>query len=193
MFHDSSPDQTKCLGLRIRIEKKSAYLQELEEQDIGLQNLIQPNEQLYRTGNAPNGGVSLPFILVQVHYIISLSPVFLVILSTRNCCSVFPSIFNLLFINLSVSSPNSLVSIYLLIRWLEIEITFNLLLLDADFLSSFLVKFIRNVLSPVYLTFFRICQLKINVVAIFISYISGIYLFTLSSFTLLRFSYQYGC
>uniref|UniRef100_A0A6N2KWI1 E2F/DP family winged-helix DNA-binding domain-containing protein n=1 Tax=Salix viminalis TaxID=40686 RepID=A0A6N2KWI1_SALVM len=48
------------LGLRNRIEKKAAYLQELEEQ-----NLIQRNEQLYSSENAPSGGVSLPFILVQ--------------------------------------------------------------------------------------------------------------------------------
>uniref|UniRef100_A0A3N7G5C9 E2F/DP family winged-helix DNA-binding domain-containing protein n=1 Tax=Populus trichocarpa TaxID=3694 RepID=A0A3N7G5C9_POPTR len=54
------------LGLRNRIEKKAAYLQELEEQFMGLQNLIQRNEQLYSSGNAPSGGVSLPFILVQV-------------------------------------------------------------------------------------------------------------------------------
>ncbi|KAG5253226.1 hypothetical protein OIU76_020953 [Salix suchowensis] len=53
------------LGLRNRIEKKAAYLQELEEQFLGLQNLIQRNEQLYSSGNAPSGGVSLPFILVQ--------------------------------------------------------------------------------------------------------------------------------
>ena len=34
---------------------------------VGLQNLIQRNEQLYGSGNAPSGGVALPFILVQVH------------------------------------------------------------------------------------------------------------------------------
>ncbi|KAL5742989.1 hypothetical protein ACOSP7_029721 [Xanthoceras sorbifolium] len=53
------------LGLRNKIEKKAAYLQELEEQFVGLQNLIQRNEQLYSSGNAPSGGVALPFILVQ--------------------------------------------------------------------------------------------------------------------------------
>ncbi|KAK2974711.1 hypothetical protein RJ640_007138 [Escallonia rubra] len=53
------------LGLRTRIEKKAAYLQELEEQYVGLQNLIQRNEQLYSSGDAPSGGVALPFILVQ--------------------------------------------------------------------------------------------------------------------------------
>nr|QYW07158.1 transcription factor-like protein DP [Dimocarpus longan] len=53
------------LGLRNRIEKKAAYLQELEDQFVGLQNLIQRNEQLYSSGNAPSGGVALPFILVQ--------------------------------------------------------------------------------------------------------------------------------
>ncbi|XP_014520708.1 transcription factor-like protein DPB isoform X2 [Vigna radiata var. radiata] len=53
------------LGLRNRIEKKASYLQELEDQYIGLQKLIERNEQLYSSGNAPNGGVSLPFILVQ--------------------------------------------------------------------------------------------------------------------------------
>lgn len=53
------------LGLRNRIEKKAAYLQELEEQYLGLQNLVQRNEQLYSSGDAPSGGVALPFILVQ--------------------------------------------------------------------------------------------------------------------------------
>ncbi|KAK8558482.1 hypothetical protein V6N13_103657 [Hibiscus sabdariffa] len=61
----ASPDQTERLGLRSRIEKKAAYLRELEEQFVGLQNLIQRNEQLYSSGNAPSGGVAFPFILVQ--------------------------------------------------------------------------------------------------------------------------------
>ncbi|OIV94969.1 hypothetical protein TanjilG_22166 [Lupinus angustifolius] len=53
------------LALRNRNEQKRAYLQELKEQLVGLENLVQRNEQLYSSGNAPNGGVSLPFILVQ--------------------------------------------------------------------------------------------------------------------------------
>ncbi|KAL8460053.1 hypothetical protein ACS0TY_031825 [Phlomoides rotata] len=53
------------LGLRNRIEKKKAYLEELEDQYVGLQNLIERNKQLYGSGNAPSGGVALPFILVQ--------------------------------------------------------------------------------------------------------------------------------
>ncbi|KAM7265394.1 hypothetical protein ACFE04_003077 [Oxalis oulophora] len=53
------------LALRSRIEKKAAYLRELEDQFGGLQNLTQRNEQLYSSGNAPTGGVNLPFILVQ--------------------------------------------------------------------------------------------------------------------------------
>ncbi|CAG7912115.1 unnamed protein product [Brassica rapa] len=53
------------LSLRNRIEKKTAYAQELEEQYVGLQNLIRRNEHLYSSGNAPSGGVALPFILVQ--------------------------------------------------------------------------------------------------------------------------------
>ncbi|KAG4216006.1 hypothetical protein ERO13_A01G213600v2 [Gossypium hirsutum] len=57
--------KTERLGLRNRIEKKAAYLHELEEQFVGLQNLIQRNEQLYSSGNPLNGGVALPFILVQ--------------------------------------------------------------------------------------------------------------------------------
>ncbi|KAK6942774.1 E2F/DP family, winged-helix DNA-binding domain, partial [Dillenia turbinata] len=57
--------KTERIGLRSRIEKKAAYLQELQEQYKGLQNLIQRNEQLYSSGNAPSGGVALPFILVQ--------------------------------------------------------------------------------------------------------------------------------
>ncbi|GAB4856647.1 hypothetical protein Ancab_014559 [Ancistrocladus abbreviatus] len=53
------------IALRNRIEKRAAYLQELEEQYYGYQNLIQRNEQLYGSGNGPSGGVALPFILVQ--------------------------------------------------------------------------------------------------------------------------------
>ncbi|CAL9163650.1 unnamed protein product [Musa hybrid cultivar] len=52
-------------GLKNRIEKKTAYLQELQDQFIGLQNLVQRNEQLYGSGHIPSGGVALPFILVQ--------------------------------------------------------------------------------------------------------------------------------
>ncbi|XP_039042185.1 transcription factor-like protein DPB [Hibiscus syriacus] len=59
--------KTERVGLRSRIDKKAAYLHELEEQFVGLQNLIQRNEQLYSSGNAPSGGVALPFILVQTH------------------------------------------------------------------------------------------------------------------------------
>lgn len=53
------------MGLRSRIEKKMGYLQELEDQIIGLQNLVKRNERLYGSGNTPSGGVALPFILVQ--------------------------------------------------------------------------------------------------------------------------------
>ncbi|MED6151913.1 hypothetical protein PIB30_086904 [Stylosanthes scabra] len=56
--------KTERLALRSKIEKKTAYLQELEEQFVGIQNLIKRNEQLYSSENPP-GGVSLPFILVQ--------------------------------------------------------------------------------------------------------------------------------
>ncbi|KAF5737528.1 transcription factor-like protein DPB [Tripterygium wilfordii] len=64
-LNDIEELKAERLGLRNRIEKKATYLQELEEQYIGLQNLIQRNEQLYSSGNSPSGGVSLPFILVQ--------------------------------------------------------------------------------------------------------------------------------
>ncbi|KAK9158578.1 hypothetical protein Scep_005152 [Stephania cephalantha] len=64
-INDVEELKAERLGLRSRIEKKAAYLQELEEQYIGLQNLIQRNERLYGSGNAPAGGVALPFILVQ--------------------------------------------------------------------------------------------------------------------------------
>ncbi|KAI9095285.1 hypothetical protein K1719_026319 [Acacia pycnantha] len=64
-LNDIEELKTERLQLRNRIEKKASYLQELEEQYIGLQNLIQRNEQLYASGNAPSGGVDMPFILVQ--------------------------------------------------------------------------------------------------------------------------------
>ncbi|KAK4784393.1 hypothetical protein SAY86_018761 [Trapa natans] len=57
--------KTEHSGLRSRIERKAAYLRELEEQFVGLQNLIQRNGRLYGSGNTPTGGVALPFILVQ--------------------------------------------------------------------------------------------------------------------------------
>lgn len=64
-FNDIQELKSDRLALRNRFEKKSAYLRELEDQYVGLQNLIQRNEQLYSSGNAPTGGVALPFILVQ--------------------------------------------------------------------------------------------------------------------------------
>ncbi|XP_010253991.1 PREDICTED: transcription factor-like protein DPB isoform X1 [Nelumbo nucifera] len=64
-LNDIEELKAERVGLRTRIEKKAAYLQELEDQFIGLQNLIQRNEQLYNSGNTPTGGVALPFILVQ--------------------------------------------------------------------------------------------------------------------------------
>jgi hypothetical protein len=42
---------------------------------VGLQNLIQQNEQLYGSGNSPSGGVALPFILVQVNMFLVLCSV----------------------------------------------------------------------------------------------------------------------
>uniref|UniRef100_A0A803MFY4 Transcription factor-like protein DPB n=1 Tax=Chenopodium quinoa TaxID=63459 RepID=A0A803MFY4_CHEQI len=64
-LNDIEELKTERVGLRNRIEKKAAYLRELEEQFVGYQNLIQRNQQLYGDGNAPTGGVALPFILVQ--------------------------------------------------------------------------------------------------------------------------------
>ncbi|KAI3983241.1 hypothetical protein MKX01_013308 [Papaver californicum] len=63
--HDVEELKAERVGLRSRIEKKAAYLQELEEQFLGLQNLIQRNEEFCTSGNRLTGGVSLPFILVQ--------------------------------------------------------------------------------------------------------------------------------
>ncbi|KAG6557292.1 hypothetical protein Mapa_001219 [Marchantia paleacea] len=56
-------ERIKLSGL---LEKKGAYLQELEEQIVGLQNLVDRNERMYHIkGHVPAGGVALPFILVQ--------------------------------------------------------------------------------------------------------------------------------
>ncbi|KZV57864.1 transcription factor-like protein DPB [Dorcoceras hygrometricum] len=73
------------LGFRNRTGKKAAYLAELEEQYVGLQNLIQRNEQQYGLGNAPSGGVPLPFIMVQVEYMRN-SPRFASSIDQVNCC-----------------------------------------------------------------------------------------------------------
>ncbi|XP_006651049.2 transcription factor-like protein DPB [Oryza brachyantha] len=64
-INDIEDLQTELLGLKSRIEKKNAYLQELQDQFVGMQKLIQRNERLYGSGNIPSGGVALPFILVQ--------------------------------------------------------------------------------------------------------------------------------
>jgi len=60
--------ELKAEGMRVRgrIERKAAYLHELQAQMTGLQNLVSRNERLYHgTNSVPAGGVALPFILVQ--------------------------------------------------------------------------------------------------------------------------------
>ncbi|XP_074316840.1 transcription factor-like protein DPB [Silene latifolia] len=64
-INDIEELKTERAGLKNRIEKKAAYLRELEEQFVGYQNLIQRNQEMYGNGNTPTGGVALPFILVQ--------------------------------------------------------------------------------------------------------------------------------
>ncbi|KAL4189929.1 hypothetical protein AMTRI_Chr08g209510 [Amborella trichopoda] len=64
-LNDIEELKSERIALRSRIERKGAYLQELEEQIVGLQNLVRRNLQLYESGNAPSSGVALPFILVQ--------------------------------------------------------------------------------------------------------------------------------
>ncbi|KAJ6792677.1 putative transcription factor-like protein DPB isoform X1 [Iris pallida] len=64
-LNDIEELKAEHVALENRIDKKATYLQELEDQYIGLQNLVHRNEQLYGSGNAPSGGVALPFILVQ--------------------------------------------------------------------------------------------------------------------------------
>ncbi|XP_020262536.1 transcription factor-like protein DPB [Asparagus officinalis] len=62
-LNDVEELKAERVALKSRIDKKAAYLQELEDQYIGLQNLVNRNEQLH--GDNPPGGVALPFILVQ--------------------------------------------------------------------------------------------------------------------------------
>eukprot|EP00249_Psilotum_nudum_P012226 c23662_g1_i1 orf=398-1564(-) len=65
-LNDIEQLKAECMQIRGGIEKKSAHLQELEEQIIGIQNLIQRNENIFQgTGSFPVNGVALPFILVQ--------------------------------------------------------------------------------------------------------------------------------
>ncbi|XP_038982695.1 transcription factor-like protein DPB [Phoenix dactylifera] len=64
-LNDIEELKAERVGLKSRIERKTAYLQDLQDQLVDLQNLIQRNEQLYKSGNAPSGAVALPFILVQ--------------------------------------------------------------------------------------------------------------------------------
>ncbi|KAI5060303.1 hypothetical protein GOP47_0024723 [Adiantum capillus-veneris] len=63
---DIEPLKAENMQVRARIEEKAAYLKDLEEQIVGIQNLIERNERLYQdTGSVPGNGVALPFILVQ--------------------------------------------------------------------------------------------------------------------------------
>lgn len=63
---DIEPLKAEHIQVRARIEKKAAYLKDLEEQIVGIQNLIERNESLFQdTGSVPGNGVALPFILVQ--------------------------------------------------------------------------------------------------------------------------------
>lgn len=64
-LNDIEELKAERIALRNRIEKKAAYLRELQEQLTGLQNLVERNERSYSSGNAPSGGVALPFILIQ--------------------------------------------------------------------------------------------------------------------------------
>jgi len=58
--------KAKGMRARQRIERKAAYLHELQAQTRGLRNLVARNERLYHgTDSIPAGGVALPFILVQ--------------------------------------------------------------------------------------------------------------------------------
>ncbi|KAK8935546.1 Transcription factor-like protein DPB [Platanthera zijinensis] len=64
-LNDVEELKAERMALKGRVDKKTAYLQELEDQIVGLQNLIVRNEQLHDAQNGPSGGVALPFILVQ--------------------------------------------------------------------------------------------------------------------------------
>ncbi|WJZ93302.1 hypothetical protein VitviT2T_012253 [Vitis vinifera] len=60
-------EEVKALRVKLmtRMEKKTAYLKDLEDQIVGLQNLMLRNQQLLKSGNVPSEGFPLPFILVQ--------------------------------------------------------------------------------------------------------------------------------
>ncbi|KAJ7551767.1 hypothetical protein O6H91_06G027800 [Diphasiastrum complanatum] len=65
-FSDIEQLKAERIRLRSRIEKKKLYLQELQDQIIGIERLVHRNESVFNsTGNHPAGGVALPFILVQ--------------------------------------------------------------------------------------------------------------------------------
>ncbi|XP_038979578.1 transcription factor-like protein DPB isoform X2 [Phoenix dactylifera] len=64
-LNDIEELKAERIGLKSKIEKRATYLHELQDQFVGLQKLIQRNEQLYKSGIAPSGGVALPFILVK--------------------------------------------------------------------------------------------------------------------------------
>ncbi|KAG0516496.1 hypothetical protein BDA96_09G008200 [Sorghum bicolor] len=64
-MNDMEELKTEVIGLKARINKKNAYLQDLQEQYACLQNLVRQNKQLHGSGDAPSGQLDLPFLLVQ--------------------------------------------------------------------------------------------------------------------------------
>ncbi|KAJ7550410.1 hypothetical protein O6H91_07G099200 [Diphasiastrum complanatum] len=58
--------KSAMMQLEARIARKATYINELEEQILGLENLVQRNKRIYNScGQFPAGGIALPFILVQ--------------------------------------------------------------------------------------------------------------------------------
>nr|CAB3462124.1 unnamed protein product [Digitaria exilis] len=64
-MNDIEELKTEAVALKGRIDKKSAYLQDLQDQYASLQNVVQRNQQLYGAGDPPYGRVALPFTLVK--------------------------------------------------------------------------------------------------------------------------------
>ncbi|KAF8746774.1 hypothetical protein HU200_013321 [Digitaria exilis] len=64
-MNDIEELKTEAVALKGRIDMKSAYLQDLQDQYASLQNVVQRNQQLYGAGDPPYGRVALPFTLVK--------------------------------------------------------------------------------------------------------------------------------
>ncbi|KAK1270181.1 Transcription factor-like protein DPB [Acorus gramineus] len=65
IIDDITELEEERMTLMSRVQTKTAYLQELQDQVVGLHNLVLHNQKLQESGENTSKGIALPFLLVQ--------------------------------------------------------------------------------------------------------------------------------